>query len=71
MYLQGSVVQTAEASVAQLDAEIREDQQAARQLLQNVSEFVAQIKSLQSALNPPTAKGELFSFKIVVQMDCR
>lgn len=57
---QGAVVQTAEATVTQLDGEIREDQLAARQLLQNVAVALGRVKALQAALNPsaPT-KGRL------------
>lgn len=50
------MVQTAETLVAQMDAEISEDQQAVRQLLHNITEFLGQIKTLQSSLN--TSKGE-------------
>ena len=45
------MVATAENAVTQLSAEITEDQQSARQLLNNVVEFVGHIKAVLSQLN--------------------
>lgn len=46
---QGQVVATAEATVSQLDAEISEDQQAVRQLQQNVADSLAQIRAVDGS----------------------
>lgn len=47
------MVQQAEASVKQLEAEVVEDQQAVGQLQQNVADTLAQVKALQDSLAPP------------------
>jgi hypothetical protein len=64
-YQQGSIVQTTEAAVTQLSAEIAEDQHAVRQLLQNVAEALGQMRSMQAALNPPvTGKCRVITLRI-------
>lgn len=46
------MVQSTEAAVTQLGAEVAEDQDAVRQLLHNVSDALAQARTLQTKLNP-------------------
>jgi hypothetical protein len=62
-------VQITEAAVAQLSAEIAEDQHAVRQLLQNVAEALGQMRSMQAALNPPaTGKCRVITLRITFRL---